>query len=178
MPTVSSIEVEYGRSVQPAPYESQRAGIKLNLSFDQDEDAQEALDDAIDNAFDTVIAHVHARLGINTPTPASKPAKKADTKSAEEPKKENKTAAKDNEKPAKKSVAKSKEEKSEDGPSDADMVTAVTQKMKKLVDAGNTGGGTEIMKLLKGYINEAPFSPGRVPAENRTEFLEKLEALE
>lgn len=204
MPTVSGLTVRFGRKIQPVQYEEASASIDVSISFDQDETAD--LDETINSIFDTVQAHVYARLGRQAPNvTAREPAKTAEAPKLEEsaPEKKETAAAKKKRVAAEKKAAKEAaaaakapaDDESPEGMSaanaepvgdltadqeeipDGDMTKAVTNKMQALVKGGAPNGGAPIIALIKSMVSEAPFTPARVPAEQRREFLKALDAI-
>lgn len=63
MPNVTSLEVSFGRTIQPQPYHSVSASVRLTVAFREDETPRPA-DEEIADAMARAIRHVEQTLGM------------------------------------------------------------------------------------------------------------------
>lgn len=202
MPKHATIEVKYGRTVQPAPYESANASVGFTLAFDPEELVGD-LDAEIDAALARCTDHVHRILGIGqarTRPAESKPVveAKGDIPAPAKAAEKAKPAAKPAEKkadadpfdaPAEKKPAAKASADPFDAPAEAadkpaytrgDANAAIQQALERLQKKGVANGPAQISEIVKAYLPDGatpPFSSNKVREDCLGDFISDLDKL-
>ena len=200
MAKISMIEVKYGRSIQPRPYESANAAVTLTLAYDAEETSG-PVDDEIAGAMQRAVDHVHSTLGLtpktnepvvkveasgDVPSPAKAAAKKAPAKAEEAdplaaPAKEATKAAKKappaEEDPFGPAPATAPKAEKSSPNKRGEAMKAISAALERLQAKGDPQGPEAIKKLVKAYVADAPFSANRVPDDSLADFMSDLDKL-
>lgn len=199
MPQVTGGQVVYGRTVQPAQYESKKAEVTLTFGLDEGT-APEAAAAFIQSVADDAIAQAHRMVGIGVPAEPAVAAKQKPAEPKQEPAKTStkeeaaanlnaKDAAKSNKteidlgdtKPAISTGEERKDPKQADPDgldleggttpiTDTMLQEAVQAKMKEIND------GKRIKAVREKYV-QVPKAIKDIPQEQRAAFLADIKAL-
>ena len=178
--TITTLTVTYGRTIQPAPYESKRVEVSATVGYDEETDTtiDEAnnlltkLKDIVETELGQAPQAPKAQKTVSTTKPKTEATPKATTKTKAAPKATTKTKA------APKATTKTKKKTANVAEiSDDDLRKRVQVFIRSEFEAGRSSeAAAAVQKLVQEYSDDdaPPYKMDNIPAEKRQAFVDAL----